>query len=55
MRSGSVDVVGQSQTALTMNIYGHVIPAMQQEAAGHMDAALDDLDAPKDRDLADEN
>jgi hypothetical protein len=23
-----------------MNIYGHVMPAMQQEAAGHMDDAL---------------
>jgi hypothetical protein len=29
-----------SQIAVTMNTYGHVIPAMRQEAAGHMDAAL---------------
>jgi hypothetical protein len=29
-----------------MNTYGHVIPAMQQEAAGHMDAALGDRDEP---------
>jgi integrase len=27
-----------------MNTYGHVIPAMQQEAAGQMDAALGDQD-----------
>jgi integrase len=35
-----MDILGHSQIAVTMNIYGHVIPAMQQEAAGHMDAAL---------------
>jgi hypothetical protein len=31
---------GHSQIAVTMNIYGHVMPAMQQEAAGQIDAAL---------------
>jgi integrase len=35
-----MDILGHSQIAVTMNTYGHVIPAMQQEAAGHMDAAL---------------
>lgn len=35
-----MDILGHSQIAVTMNIYGHVIPAMQHEAAGHMDAAL---------------
>jgi hypothetical protein len=37
-----MDILGPSQIAVTMNTYGHVIPAMQQEAAGHMDAALGD-------------
>jgi integrase len=36
-----MDILGHSQIAVTMNTYGHVIPAMQ-EAAGHMDAALGD-------------
>jgi integrase len=39
-----IDVLGHSQIAVTMNTYGHVIPAMQQEAAGHMDAALGHVD-----------
>jgi integrase len=39
-----MDILGHSQIAVTMNIYGHVIPAMQQEAAGQMDAALSDQD-----------
>ena len=29
-----------------MNTYGHVIPAMQQEAAGHTDAALGEPGEP---------
>jgi integrase len=37
-----MDILGHSQIAVTMNTYGHVIPAMQQEAASHMDAALGD-------------
>jgi integrase len=40
-----MDIMGHSQIAVTMNTYGHVIPAMQHEAAGHMDAALGELDA----------
>lgn len=40
-----MDILGHSQIAVTMNTYGHVIPAMQQEAAGQMDQALgNDLD-----------
>jgi integrase len=35
-----MDILGHSQIAVTMNTYGHAIPAMQHEAAGHMDAAL---------------
>jgi hypothetical protein len=35
-----MDILGHSQISVTMNIYGHVMPAMQQEAAGHIDAAL---------------
>jgi integrase len=47
-----MDTLGHSQIAVTMNTYGHVIPAMQREAAGHMDAALGDLD---ERDSPDED
>jgi len=43
-----MDILGHSQIAVTMNIYGHVIPAMQQEAAGQIDAALGDLDEDQD-------
>jgi integrase len=44
-----MDILEHSQIAVTMNTYGHVIPAMQHEAAGHMDAALgDELDADED-------
>lgn len=35
-----MDILGHSQIAVTMNIYGHVIPAMQEEAADKIDAAL---------------
>ena len=35
-----MDILGHSQISVTMNIYGHVMPAMQQAAAGEMDAAL---------------
>ena len=31
-----------------MNVDGHVIPAMQQEAAGHMDATLTEDDPDED-------
>lgn len=36
-----MDILGHSQIAVTMNIYAHVIPAMQQEAADLVSAALD--------------
>jgi integrase len=39
-----MDILGHSQIAVTLNIYGHVMPAMQQEAAGQVDAALGDQD-----------
>jgi integrase len=50
----AMDILGHSQIAVTMNTYGHVIPAMQHEAAGHMDAALGD-DLVPNEDEADEN
>ena len=43
-----MDILGHAQIAVTMNTYGHVIPAMQQEAAGHMDAALRDGNEPRE-------
>jgi integrase len=36
-----MDILGHSQIAVTMNIYGHVILAMQQETTGRIDVALD--------------
>ena len=36
-----MDILGHSQISVTTNIYGHVIPAMQDEAASQIDAALD--------------
>jgi integrase len=38
-----MDILGHSQIAVTMNIYGHVMPAMKQQAAGQIDAALGGL------------
>ncbi|MFD0580197.1 site-specific integrase [Dactylosporangium darangshiense] len=35
-----MEILGHSQIAVTMNTYGHVLPAMQDEAAGRMDDAL---------------
>ena len=43
-----MDILGHSQIAVTMNIYGHVIPAMQDQAAGQIDAALRDEDDQDD-------
>jgi integrase len=37
--SGRDDILGHYQIAVTMNIYGHIMPATQQEAAAHIDAA----------------
>jgi integrase len=36
-----MDILGHSQIAVTMNIYAHVIPVMQQQAADLVNAALD--------------
>jgi hypothetical protein len=49
-----MDILGHSQIAVTMNIYGHVIPAMQEEAASEIDAALqaDDELGGSSRELA---
>ena len=33
--------------AVTMNIYAHVIPVMQYEAAGRMDEALGGAEGPE--------
>ena len=43
-----MEILGHPQIAVTMNIYGHVIPAMQHEAAGQMDAALGEPEEPDD-------
>ncbi len=35
-----MEILGHSQIGLTMDTYSHVIPALQREAAGQMDAVL---------------
>ena len=35
-----MEILGHSQIAITMNLYAHVIPAMQKEVAARMDAIL---------------
>ena len=35
-----MEILGQSQIAVTMNIYSHVLPAVEREAADRMNAAL---------------
>jgi integrase len=35
-----MEILGHSQISITMNIYSHVIPAMQQEVATRLDAIL---------------
>lgn len=35
-----MEILGHSQIAITMNLYAHVIPAMQREVASQMDAIL---------------
>lgn len=35
-----METLGHSQISLTMNTYSHVVPELQREAAGRMDAAL---------------
>lgn len=44
-----MDVLGHSQITVTMNVYGHLILAMQHEAAGHMDAALSEQEPDDDQ------
>lgn len=47
-----MDILGHSQIAVTMNICGHVMPAMQQQAAGRIDAAVGGLDVEPSGDQA---
>jgi integrase len=49
-----MDILGHSQIAVTMNIYGHVIPAMQQEAAAQIDAALGDDEGQRSHEAGEE-
>lgn len=37
-----MDILGHSEIAVTRNTYGHVIRAMQREAAGFMDDMLNE-------------
>lgn len=39
-----MEILGHTQIGMTMNTYSHVIPALQQEAAGRMDALLTGTD-----------
>jgi len=39
-----MEILGHSQIAITMNIYSHVMPEMEQEAANRLDALLGDQD-----------
>jgi integrase len=36
------DMLGHARIAITLQLYSHVTPHMQQQAAGAMDAALGD-------------
>ncbi len=45
-----MDILGHSQIAVTMNTYAHVIPAMQQQAAGQMDDALGECGESEEKD-----
>jgi len=42
-----MEILGHSQISVTMNLYAHVIPAMQKEVAGRMDAILSPPPADK--------
>jgi integrase len=35
-----METLGHSQIGITMNVYAHVMPAMQRDAADRMDAVL---------------
>lgn len=41
-----MEILGHSQISITMNLYSHVIPAMQQEVAARLDAILSPPPAP---------
>jgi integrase len=41
-----MEILGHSQISITMNLYNHVIPAMQQEVATRLDEILSPLPAP---------
>lgn len=40
-----MEMLGHSQISMTMDIYSHVLPVLQREAADRMDALLSDADA----------
>jgi integrase len=42
-----MEILGHSQIAITMNLYSHVIPAMQEEVATRLDEILSPPQAPK--------
>jgi hypothetical protein len=33
-----IDILGHSQIVVTMSVYGHIMPAMQHEAASQIEA-----------------
>jgi hypothetical protein len=41
-----MEVLGHSQIGITMNLYSHVLPAMQKEIANSMDAILTPASQP---------
>ena len=45
-----METLGHSTISTTMNIYAHVLPQLQQEAAARMDALLTDTDTDADAD-----
>ena len=42
-----MEILGHSQIAITMNLYSHVIPAMQEEVATRLDEILSPPQAPQ--------
>lgn len=38
-----MELLGHSQSAITMNLYSHVVPALRKKAADQMDAVLKPL------------
>ena len=41
-----MEILGHSQINITMKLYSHVIPAMQQEVAARLNATLSPPPAP---------